>query len=215
MKDLDRDARAIVGALQKQLDSTNGNDREAVLKNIKRQLKKIDKICGAVRGSGKICPNKPYMKEDGTTNGRCSLHGGKSTGAKTPEGKERQLAHLNPKAAMIHGMYSRFVMTHEEESFYTHMINHYVEAMELDPLNIMLLDRALRNFILNQRKEIAEMGESVDETQSYNDYDTKFLRYVQALGLDRKFNESRDNSKNSTVIDIAQLLGGGEIVDEQ
>src|SRR5262245_59130497 len=41
------------------------------------------KQCGAKSRGGNPC-KCPAMK-----NGRCRLHGGKSTGAKTPEGKER------------------------------------------------------------------------------------------------------------------------------
>ena len=51
--------------------------------------------CGAkAKRTGQPC-KMPAMK-----NGRCFLHGGKSTGAKTPEGKERCR-----EAAFIHGFY--------------------------------------------------------------------------------------------------------------
>lgn len=174
---------------------------------LKSQLKKIDIICGAIdQKTGKICTEKPYYREDGTTNGRCAKHGGASTGAVTEEGRQRALANLNPRARLIHGLYSRFVMTQEELDFYTAMMNHYIEKLDLDPANILLLDRALRNFILNQRKEIAEAYEIVDESQSYNDYDSKFLRYMQALALDRRFKESKDNKDNTAMIDLAVLL---------
>ncbi len=50
-------------------------------------MKKISEtpyaICGAKTRSGIPCQNW------GMANGRCGLHGGKSTGAKTPEGLER------------------------------------------------------------------------------------------------------------------------------
>jgi hypothetical protein len=174
---------------------------------LRKELKKVDVICGAIdRNTGKICTEKPYIREDGTTNGRCANHGGASTGAVTEEGRKRALANLNPRARLIHGLYSRFVMTQEELDFYTAMMNHYIEELDLDPANILLLDRALRNFILNQRKEVAEAGEIVDESQSYNDYDTKFMRYMQALGLDRKFNVSKDHKDNAGHVDIALLL---------
>ncbi len=42
-----------------------------------------DVLCGAKIRSGIPCQNW------GMANGRCRMHGGKSTGAKTPEGRER------------------------------------------------------------------------------------------------------------------------------
>jgi len=174
---------------------------------IKDQLKKIDIICGAIdHKTGKICTEKPYYKEDGTTNGRCLRHGGNATGAITEEGKRKALEKLNPRARLIHGLYSRFVMTQEEFEFYTWFMNYYCEKLDLDPANMLLLDRALRNFILNQRKEVAEAYELVEESNSYNDYDSKFLRYMQALALDRRFKESKDNKDNPSMVDLAVLL---------
>lgn len=169
--------------------------RKERAEKLRKELKKVDVICGAIdRSTGKICSKAPA---EGSTNGRCSQHGGLSTGAVTPEGRERALANLNPRANLIHGLYSKFVMTQEEMTFYESMMNYYIEELDLDPINILALDRALRNFILNQRKEIAEAGEIIDETDSYNDYDTKFMRWLQALGLDRKFNVSKDHKDNA------------------
>ena len=171
---------------------------------IRKKLGKVEIICGAIdKRTGKICSKKPA---EGSTNGRCAQHGGLSTGAVTEEGRQRSLANLNPRANLIHGMYSRFTMTQEENDFYVGFMNWYIEELDLDPANILMLDRALRNFILNQRKEIAEAGEIVDESDSYNDYDSKFMRYMQALGLDRKFNISKDHKDNSSGGGIAMLF---------
>ena len=171
---------------------------------LKQQLKKNQIICGAIQQTtGRICSKPPA---EGSTNGRCEQHGGKSTGALTEEGQQRSLKNLDPRANLIHGMYSRFVFTQEEHDFYVGFMNYYIEEMDLDPANMLLLDRAMRNFILNQRKEIAEAGELLDESQSYNDYDTKFLRYMQALGMDRKFNVSKDHKDNDKGGDITMLF---------
>ena len=159
---------------------------------LKKELSQVDLICGAISKEGKICTTAPI---EGAK--RCKVHGGLSTGPTTPEGKERALANLNPRAHFIHGLYSHFTMTAEEKLLYDTMMNHYIEVADLDPANVMMLDRALRNFILNQRKERAEAEEIVDETDSYNDYDSKFMRYMQALGLDRKFNQSNTHKDNS------------------
>ena len=54
-------------------------------------------ICGAkAKRTGKPCQLYPCK------NGRCYLHGGKSTGIKTQEGKERQRA-----ACLKHGLYTK------------------------------------------------------------------------------------------------------------
>lgn len=55
-------------------------------------------LCGArSRSNG----GKPCRRVAGP-NGRCSNHGGRSTGPKTPEGKERQR-----RAVMKHGYWSK------------------------------------------------------------------------------------------------------------
>jgi hypothetical protein len=201
-------AKALRTKLLKEVDEINGmtynKSRKDRSEMIRKQLSKVEVICGAIQKStGKICTKPPA---EGSTNGRCEQHGGRSTGAVTPEGRERALANLDPRANLIHGMYSRFSMTLQEQDFYVGLMNYYIEEADLDPANMLLLDRALRNFILNQRKEIAEEGEMLDESQSYNDYDTKFMRYMQALGLDRKFNVSKDHKDNKSGGDITMLF---------
>lgn len=53
--------------------------------------------CGArARSTGKPCQKYPCK------NGRCHLHGGKSTGPRTPQGKIR-----SRKARLAHGYYSQ------------------------------------------------------------------------------------------------------------
>jgi hypothetical protein len=203
-------SKALRTKIEKEVNEINNmkypKSRKDRAEAMRKQLQKVDIICGAIeRSTGKICSKSPA---EGSTNGRCPQHGGLSTGATSEEGKQRALANLNPKAHLIHGMYSRFSMTMEEQDFYIGFMNFYIDELDLDPANILILDRALRNFILNQRKEIAEMGEIVDESNSYNDYDTKFMRYMQALGLDRKFNVSmnhKDNGKKSSG-DITMLF---------
>jgi hypothetical protein len=201
-------AKAMRTKIEKQIEEVNGmkynKSRKDRAEAMRKELSKIDTICGAIQKStGKICSKPPA---EGSTNGRCEQHGGKSTGQVTEEGRQRALANLNPRANLIHGMYSRFTMTVQEQEFYVGLMNWYIEELDLDPANMLLLDRALRNFILNQRKEIAEEGEMLDESQSYNDYDTKFMRYMQALGLDRKFNVSKDHKNNQQGGDITMLF---------
>lgn len=207
-------ARALRGKAEKlvsEVETINGmkyvKSRQQRAESLRKELQKVDIICGAIeRSTGKICTEKPA---EGSTSGRCAKHGGLSTGAVTEEGKQRSLANLDPRANLIHGMYSRFVMTQEESDFYVGFMNYYIEELDLDPANMLLLDRALRNFILNQRKELAEAGEIVDESNSYNDYDTKFMRYMQALGLDRKFNVSKEHKDNKGDVDLSLIFDMG------
>ncbi|EJV59347.1 HGGxSTG domain-containing protein [Bacillus mycoides] len=180
--------------------------RDKITDPVKNELKKITIICGAVRAdTGKICSNEPV---EGAA--RCAQHGGFSTGPKTEEGRKAALANLNPMAALVHGLNSRFVMTVEEEMLYSAMMNLGIEKFNLDEFNTLMLHRGLMALILNERKEIAKAGEIIDESNSYNDYDSKFLKYMQALGLDRKFNESKENKNNKSdpSVVLNQLFDG-------
>lgn len=197
--------------LMKRVEEINGmtyekSKKEAVEK-IRKELQKVDIICGAFNRQGKICSKKPVEGKN-----RCEEHGGLATGAVTPEGKARALANLNPRAHLIHGLYSKFVFTAEEELLYTALMNHSIDTYDLDPINVLLIDRAIRNLILNQRKEDAQQGEAINGIQFDIDYDTKFLRYIQALGLDRKFNMSTTNKDNAQKVDLTALfdMGGKE-----
>lgn len=183
-------------------DMKYDKSRKARAEALRKELAKVEIICGAIeRATGKICSKTPV---EGAK--RCMQHGGASTGAVTEEGKRNSLANLNPRANFVSGLYGRFVMTSEEASFYEVMMNHYIEELDLDPANILLLDRAMRNFILNQRQEVAEEGEEVYTAEYAQDYDTKFMRYMQALGMDRKFNVSKDHKDNTNANGIAMLF---------
>ncbi|WP_280525342.1 HGGxSTG domain-containing protein [Methylobacterium oxalidis] len=61
--------------------------------------------CGARRRDGGACMS-PAMK-----NGRCRFHGGKSTGARTPEGRARAGA-----ANLRHGYYSAAAVSDRREA---------------------------------------------------------------------------------------------------
>lgn len=193
-KKLRTEAEKIVEQAEEVNSMKYNKSRKDRAEKLRKELSKVEIICGAIeRSTGKICTKTPV---EGAR--RCLQHGGASTGAVTEEGRQRSLANLDPRANFVSGLYGRFVMTPEENDFYTHMMNYYVELLDLDPANVLLLDRALRNFILNQRKELAEAGEIVDESNSYNDYDTKFMRYMQALGMDRKFQVQEKNKGENT-----------------
>lgn len=181
----------------KTVEEINGMQYDTARKNkvtahIKNELKKVTIICGAVnKATGKICSNPPV---DGAN--RCAAHGGHSTGPISEDGKKRALANLNPQAALVHGLNAKFVFTVEEEALYTGLMNYAIEELQLDQMNIILMHRAIMNLIKNERKEVAQAGEILDESDSYQDFDSKFLKYVQALGMDRKFNISNSHKDN-------------------
>ena len=73
--------------------------------------------CGAKNRRGTAC-QCPAMR-----NGRCRLHGGLSTGAKTPEGLERI-----QQAVTKHGMYSK--RAKEERITYRKLLRHCREMLK-------------------------------------------------------------------------------------
>ncbi|MCM2590481.1 hypothetical protein NDQ53_14355 [Rossellomorea marisflavi] len=182
---------------------------EVKLKLIKKKLKKQAKICGAVKGNGRVCLRKPHFKDDGSTNGRCQFHSGKSTGPKTLEGREKALKNLNPKAKTIHGIYSKDfkeTLTEEEVGFYNYSIDWFFENFKEDassPVNLSLFDRFIMNFIKQGRKDAQDF---LSDSKTYNDFESKLIRFAETLGLNRKFEKSRENSSNSSNKDIALLF---------
>jgi len=77
---------------------------------VKAQLMPINasvKLCGAkARQNNHLPCRQPGM----LTNGRCRLHGGKATGAKTPEGKKRAA-----EANLRHGQYTNTAMLERKQ----------------------------------------------------------------------------------------------------
>ena len=79
---------------------TNREKKPILLKNGNPQGNPMNAPrCGAKTRSGTPC------KSPAMANGRCRMHGGKSTGARTPEGLER-----SRKANFKHGLYSAEVI---------------------------------------------------------------------------------------------------------
>ncbi|WLR49579.1 HGGxSTG domain-containing protein (plasmid) [Halobacillus litoralis] len=137
-------------------------------------------------------------------NTKCRFHGGKSTGAKTNEGKEK--VSMN---ALKHGLYAKRFMDEEEMEWYEKTMEYYTEKHDLDLEDQYMLDRALRNYIKSMRKEKYEYenGSVGDEKGVMIDHDQKFLKFMQELGLTRKF-KMQQKSQEETKQDLAQLLSG-------
>ncbi|MCC2485001.1 hypothetical protein LKM01_24725 [Bacillus pacificus] len=179
-----------------QVATAKANNDEEALKALRKQLRKEPSICGAIQGNGKICTKKPYLKEDGTTNGRCAFHGGKQTGQTTEEGRRRSLENLNPKANLIHGIYSKEfkdMLTQEETELYNSLMDYYLDNYENDPFNMALVDRYALNLIKVARLDSKQF---LKDSQSYNDPETKLIRYIETLGLNNKFKMSKENKNN-------------------
>jgi len=79
--------------------------------------------CGAKTRKGKSC-RAPTM-----ANGRCRMHGGKSTGPRTPEGLER-----SRKANFKHGLYSAESMA--ERKFIRQLLRNSRETLEQVEKNV-------------------------------------------------------------------------------
>lgn len=197
---LEKELRVLIERAEEETDAEK-------LRLLKSELKKEPSICGAKEGSGKICVRSPHIKEDGSTNGRCNIHGGKSTGQKTEAGRVRSMGNLNAKAALVHGIYSKDFkdqLTKEEVEFYNETVEWFLEENEIDPVNLAMLDRYIFNFIKQARKDSANF---LDESPSYNDFETKLIRLVESLGLNGKFTKSKENKNNpGSMGDISVLF---------
>lgn len=193
--------------LRELIAQTEGETNEDAVKVLKSKLKKEPSICGAKEGSGKICVRSPHIKEDGSTNGRCNIHGGKSTGQKTEAGRVKSMRNLNAKAALVHGIYSKDFkdqLTKKEVEFYNETVEWFLEENEIDPVNLAMLDRYIFNFIKQARKDSANF---LDESPSYNDFETKLIRLAESLGLNGKFTKSKENKNNpGSMGDISVLF---------
>ncbi|PGB54592.1 HGGxSTG domain-containing protein [Bacillus anthracis] len=196
--------------LADEVATAKANNDEDALKGLKKVLRKEPSICGAVQGNGKICMRKPYAREDGTTLGRCHIHGGKSIGQKTEEGRQRAMANLNPKASLIHGVYSKDFkdnLTQEETDLYNSLMEYYTDNYEIDPFNMVLVDRYAMNMIKTGRLDSKDFTR---DSQQYNDFEIKMIRYVETLGLNNKFKQSKDNRNNPSEINLNALFDMGD-----
>ncbi|MFB5660781.1 HGGxSTG domain-containing protein [Alteribacillus sp. HJP-4] len=191
-------------------EAAKADGNEKAIKEMKRKLKKTAEICGAITRKGRVCTRTPV-----SDNGRCQWHGGKSTGQKTEEGRKKSMANLHPKANVIHGIYSKDFkesLTKEEVELYNHFIDWYFENYKdaTDPVNLSLFDRYIMNLIKQARKDAVDF---LADSQQYNDFETKLIRFAETLGLNRKFKASTANADNTQKVGIAQLFLEDE--DEQ
>jgi hypothetical protein len=102
----------------------NREKKPVLLKNGNRQGNPMNAPrCGAKTRSGTSC------KAPAMANGRCRMHGGKSTGPRTPEGLER-----SRNANLKHGLYSAEVL--EECKFMKQLLRNSRETLEQVEKNV-------------------------------------------------------------------------------
>ncbi|EJQ53521.1 hypothetical protein IEQ_01019 [Bacillus cereus BAG6X1-2] len=186
-------------------DLTRDSEEMAI---IKEKLQKEESICGAICGSGRVCTQPPTNEK----NFRCRMHGGRSTGATTKEGKKVRDANLKKgHERTIHGIYSRKFLeewTEEEQAFYDNTWSYYKGNYDLEPLDEVALDRFLVNSIKAMRVDSVGMNYATNLRVSLVDFEGKAIRQAETLGLNRKYRKSRDNTENPNEVNYAILFDG-------
>lgn len=136
-----------------------------------------------------------------------SIHKG---GPQTEEGKKKSLSNLTP-GNYIHGLYLKDFkadLSQEENDWYKEMFDHYQENYELDKLDLETLDLALINLIKARRKNGSSLEYAVQEKVSMVDFEARYLRQVDELGLSRKYKLSKGNVNNKSEVDLSLLFDG-------
>lgn len=212
--------------LEKKLQGLNPNNKEhraeimAIREEVKNHefyldFKKDMSFCGALTKANKICTAKPWMKEDDSTNGKCALHGGKSTGAKTPEGKAKSLAQLNKRRekSPVHKLvYSDRLMdelTDNEKEFMAWFEDSVREVYAIDnaieetALHMMCFE-AVKHFRMINTAPFKETKTGMQMVQ-------KFLRFIEVQGWRKR--DMDEGQRSGVKADVfLQLLN--ELPDE-
>jgi hypothetical protein len=115
------------------------------------------RYCGAKTRSGGSCKRPAGWGTDHVGTGRCKLHGGKSTGAKSIEGKQKV-----SQNAKKHGAYIDRIINDEEQMTYDWLFAETVKKYDLDeenPIHMITLQRACITYIKLIRLDEWEMNE--------------------------------------------------------
>ena len=123
--------------------------------------------CGARTKSGGIC-SQPAMR-----NGRCRFHGGKSTGAKTTEGKVR-----SARANYRHGEYSYRGIENNRK------VREYLDRSRLILLKMELLSRQILNSDLVAASDTVERLSSIQDLISKSEF--SLLAVIDSLNTRQK-----------------------------
>jgi len=206
-KELPNGLREYINNVRDRLISGDLTRDSEEMVTIKEKLQKEESICGAICGSGRVCTQPPTNEK----NFRCRMHGGRSTGAKTEEGKRMRDANLKKGHERItHGLYMKDFLsslTEEEILWYNENMEWYQENYDLDPLDVTKLDLALINFIKSWRKNV-NMKYGINEGVNKVDFENRAIKLLDDLGLSRKFRKSKENASNPTQINYLALFDG-------
>ncbi|PEM89649.1 hypothetical protein CN558_04605 [Bacillus wiedmannii] len=208
-KELPNGLREYINNVRDRLISGDLTRDSEEMVTIKEKLQKEESICGAICGSGRVCTQPPTNEK----NFRCRMHGGRSTGAKTEEGKKVRDANLKKgHERTIHGIYSRKFLeewTEEEQAFYDNTWSYYKENYDLEPLDEVALDRFLVNSIKAMRFDSVGMQYAINKKASSVDFEGTAIRQAETLGLNRKYRKSRDNTDNPNEVNLNALFDMG------
>lgn len=135
-------------------------------------------ICGAKTKKGTPCRNRPMA------NGRCRLHGGKSTG---PKDKSK---HYNNKFAQKHGLFSKYL---PKET-----LDIITEIEEVDPIEL-LWDNIMIQYAAIIRAQHIMYVEGKDELVTLLKREDKVTEYEYHTAWDRheKFLNSQARAMNN------------------
>ncbi len=208
-KELPNGLREYINNVRDRLTSGDLTRDSEEMVTIKAKLKGEAAICGAIKGNNAVCAHLPTNEK----NLRCKVHGGRSTGAKTEEGKRMRDANLKKgHERTIHGIYSRKFLeewTEEEQAFYDNTWSYYKENYDLEPLDEVALDRFLVNSIKAMRVDSVGMNYATNLKVSIVDFEGKAIRQAETLGLNRKYRKSRDNTDNPNELNLNALFDMG------
>lgn len=112
-------------------------------------------ICGAKTRSGSPCKKQPGWGTDHFGSGKCKLHGGASTGPKTPEGKAKVSSNSRK-----HGAYIDRVLNDEEKEIYQFLHESTIAKYKLDqdnPMHMAALHRACVTYLKIMRLDTWEL----------------------------------------------------------
>lgn len=173
------------------------------------ELEKSVSFCGFAdwsTGRLRVCKNPPFIPANGRANGRCKQHF-MSGELQYQDNMLQKIDEAQVKA--IYLSYQDKFMTVQEKTLYISIMNWFTDIeKDYTPIDLMVLDRGLRSYINAVRKEVDSPEFGVPTVRKDDiDFDTKFLRAITTLGLDRKFRESRkkgDNTENITIFDIME-----------
>lgn len=167
-------------------------------------------FCGyADWSSGKlrVCTHPPFNPANGRANGRCKQH----YMSGELQYQDRMLETINNREVRaIYLSYQDKFMTEQEKALYIAVMNWFtIEEADYTPIDLMVLDRGLRSYINAVRKEMQATDFGVPTVRKDDiDFDTKFLRAITTLGLDRKFRISKKPKEGKNDADIFDMMDG-------